>query len=83
MSTNLFTMEAKERAALKAAIMQNLSAEVDKWLDQQPTLRSGYEYETAFTKVAQRVNRILLEKGLGEPPRSRNDKKKSKPALGK
>jgi len=70
-------MEEKERAALKQTIMQSLSEEVDKWLDQQPTLTSGYQYETEFMKVAQRVNRILLEKSLGEPPHSRNGKKKS------
>lgn len=76
-------MEAKERASLKAAIMQSLSEEVDKWLDQQPTLTSGYAYETEFMKVTRRVNKVLLEKSLGAEPRSRNDKKKSTPALGK
>ena len=76
-------MGNKERAALKAAIMQGLSEEVDKWLDQQPTITSGYDYETEFMKVAQRVNKVLLEKSLGKQPRSRNDKKKFTPALGK
>lgn len=83
MLKTLFIMEDRERSALKTAIMQSLSEEVDKWLDQQPSLSSGYEYETAFMKVAQRVNKVLLEKSLGKPPRSRNDKKKSTPALGK
>ena len=83
MLKTLFTMEDKERSALKAAIMEGVSAEVDKWLDQQPALSSGYAYETEFIKVAQNVNKIILEKSLGEQPRSRNDKKKSKPALGK
>ncbi len=76
-------MEEKERATLKQTIMQSLSAEIDKWLDQQQTITSGYEYETEFIRVAQRVNKIILEKSLGEQPRSRNDKKKSTPALGK
>lgn len=83
MLKTLFTMEDQERLALKTAIMQSLSEEVDKWLDQRPTLSSGYVYETEFMKVAQRVNKVLLEKSLGAPPQSRNDKKKFIPALGK
>jgi hypothetical protein len=76
-------METKKRAALKAAIMQSLSEEIDKWLDQQPTLTSGYDYETEFIKRARSINKMILEKSLGEQPLSRNHKKKSKPALGK
>ena len=76
-------MKKTERATLKEAIMQRLSEEVDAWLDKQQDLTSGYEYETEFMKVAQKVNRIILEKSLGEQPVSRNDKKKSTPALEK
>ncbi len=76
-------MENKERESLKAAIMQSLSQEVDKWLDKQQGLTSGYDYETEFLKTTRTVNKMLLEKSLGEQPRSRNDKKKSTPALGK
>lgn len=76
-------METNERSSLKAAIMQSLSEEVDKWLDKQPGLTTGYEYEVEFMKTTRGLNRLLLEKSLGKPPRSRNDKKKFKPALGK
>ena len=76
-------MENAERSTLKAAIMQSLSEEVDKWLDKQQSIASGYDYEVEFLKTARNVNKIILEKSLGEQPRSRNDKKKSKPALGK
>ena len=72
-----------EKAALKEAIMQRLSEEIDVWLDKQQTITSGYDYETEFMKVAQRVNRILLEKSLSEQKGRRNTKKKSTPALGK
>jgi hypothetical protein len=57
--------------------MQGLSEEVDKWLDKQPTLTTGYDYESEFLKTSRTVNKILLEKSLGEQPRSRNAKKKS------
>lgn len=72
-----------EREAVKAAIMQSLSQEVDKWLDKQPSLSSGYDYEAEFIKTSRSVGKIILEKSLGEQPHSRNGKKKSKPASGK
>jgi hypothetical protein len=78
-----FIMETKERAAIKAAIMQSLSEEVDNWLDKEPRLTSGYDYETEFLKTTRTINMIILKKSLGEQPRSRNAKKKSTPALGK
>ena len=69
-------MENREQAALKAAIMQSLSEEVDKWLDQQQTITSGYEYETEFMKVAQKVNKVLLGNSVATPAKgSRNHKK--------
>ena len=71
-------MENREQAALKAAIMQSLSEEVDKWLDQQQTITSGYEYETECMKVAQKVNKVLLENSVAPPAKgSRNHKKKA------
>jgi len=68
-------MENHERAVVKAAIMQSLCEEVDKWLDKQPAISSGYDYETEFLKTSRSVNKIILEKSLGEQPGSRNDKK--------
>jgi len=76
-------MENQERVVVKAAIMQSLSEEVDKWLDKQPAISSGYDYEAEFLKTSRSVNKIILEKSLGEQPGSRNDKKKYKPALEK
>jgi hypothetical protein len=60
-------MEARERAALKAAIMQGLCEEVDKWLDKQQGLTSGYDHESEFLKTST-VNTIILEKTLGSSP---------------
>lgn len=66
-----------EKAAIKEAIMKRLSEEVDLWLDKQGNIASGYEYETEFMKVAQKVNKIVLEKSLDTPlGGSRNHKKK-------
>ena len=69
-------MNHQERTQIKEAIMQRLSEEVDQWLDKEASLTSGYEYETAFISVSQRLNRIVLEESLGKLPASRNGKKK-------
>ena len=72
-----------EKAVIKEAILKSLSEEIDLWLDKQQAITSGYEYETEFMKVAQKINRIVLEKSLATPVGgSRNHKKKSSPALG-
>ena len=71
-----------DKAAIKAAILQSLSEEVDIWLDKQEKITDGYEYEDQFMATAQRVNKILLSKSLGKLPGSRN-KKNFTPASGK
>ena len=40
------------KAEIKAAILEFVSAELDQWLDKQENIRSGYEYESEFMKVA-------------------------------
>jgi hypothetical protein len=62
------------KAAIKAAILESVSAELDQWLDKQETIGSGYEYEGEFMKVAQRVNKLMLEKSQGQLSGSRNKK---------
>ena len=71
------------KAELKAAILESVSAELDQWLDKQEKIRSGYEYESEFMKVAQKVSKLLLEKSQGQLPGSRNKKNDSTPVLGK
>jgi len=69
-----------DKAAIKAAILQSLSEEVDIWLDKQEKITDGYEYEDQFMATAHRVNKILLSKSIGNLPGSRN-KKNSIPVL--
>ena len=71
------------KSELKAAILEAVSAELDQWLDKQENIRSGYEYESEFMKVAQKVNKLMLEKSQGHLPGSRNKKNDSTPASGK
>lgn len=63
-----------EKAAIKAALLQSLSEEIDIWLDKQEKITDGYEYESQFMLTAQKVNRILLSKSMGKLPGSRNKK---------
>jgi len=71
------------KAEMKALILESMSAEIDQWLDKQENIRSGYEYESEFMKVAQKLNKLLLEKSMGQLPGSRNKKNDSIPASGK
>jgi hypothetical protein len=71
------------KAAIKAAILESVSAELDQWLDKQENIHSGYEYESEFMKVAQRVNKLMLEKSQGQLPGSRNKKNDCTPVSGK
>jgi len=71
-----------EKAAIKAAILQSLSEELDIWLEKQEKITDGYEYEEQFMAMAQEVNKIILSKSMGKLPGSRN-KKNSSPVLGK
>ncbi len=69
-------MNEQERTQLKEAILQRIAAELDQWLDKEPTLSSGYDYETEFISFGRRLNTIVLEESLGNVPQSRNGKKK-------
>ena len=71
------------KAEIKAAILESVSAELDQWLDKQDNISSGYEYETEFMKVAQKVNKLMLEQSMGKVPGSRNKKNDSIPVSGK
>lgn len=71
------------KSELKAAILESVSAELDQWLDKQDKISSGYEYETEFMKVAHSVNKLILEKSMGQLPGSRNKKNNSTPVSGK
>jgi hypothetical protein len=71
------------KAEIKAAILESVSAELDQWLDKQDKISSGYEYESEFMKVAQKVNKLMLEKSMGQLPGSRNKKNDSTRVSGK
>jgi len=52
------------KAALKAAIPEAMSAEAGQSLDKQQNISNGYEHENELMKVAQKAKKIILEKSL-------------------
>ena len=69
-----------EKARIKNNIMELVSQEVEQWLEAEGKIQDGYDYESKFMDVAQRVNKILLSQSRGTVPQSRN-KKNFKPVL--
>jgi hypothetical protein len=59
---------------LKADILTAVEAELDIWLQAQSKIADGYEYETMYLEFAHKVNKIILQKSMGQLPGSRNKK---------
>lgn len=67
---------------IKSEILKTVSEELDAWLEKKDGITDGYEYETEFGEMAFRLNQIMLQKSIGQLPKSRNGKKKFKLVLG-
>ena len=64
-----------EKLILKAKIMEQISTELDTWLEKKDSISNGYDYESELTLVARKVNTVILKQSIGELPKSRNLKK--------
>lgn len=69
-----------KKEEIKAAMLQQISEELDTWFDRQEKITDGYEYEEKALASAQKISSILVTQSRGELPKSRN-KKNSKPVL--
>ncbi len=69
-----------KKEEIKAAMLQQISEELDTWFDRQEKITDGYEYEEKLIASAQNISRILVTQSRGALPKSRN-KKNSKPVL--
>lgn len=67
---------------VKAEILSAISQELDIWLEASSKIKEGYEYEERYIAFSRKVNKLMLEKSLGELPKDRN-KKNSIPVSGK
>ena len=67
---------------IKQEILSQIEVEINQWLETSSSIKDGYDYEDKFMLVSQKINKIILTKSLGEPPKDRN-KKNSRRVLGR
>ena len=65
----------------KQKAFEILSKKIDEW-DNKPKL-DGYTYETSFIEIMQSLNTELFQLSIGDLPKDRNRKKKSRVSLAK
>lgn len=67
---------------IKEEIISAISQELDSWLESSSQIKDGYEYEDRYLQFSHKLNKLVLEKSLGNQPKDRN-KKNFTPVLGK
>ena len=59
---------------IKAEILQVFSRELDELLEDTDQIEGAYDYEERYLLFARNMNRIVLQKIVGEIPGNRNKK---------
>ena len=62
---------------IKKAILKTVEQKVDQWLEEEPHITSGFEYETKILEIGRRVAKEIMIQSMGKLPASRNQKKTS------
>ncbi len=57
-------------------ILAIVTKHYQQWEQNPDRMKNGYEYESTFANMTQKMEKEMLEASLGEIPISRNDKKK-------
>jgi hypothetical protein len=60
---------------VKNSILKTVEQEVSQWLDQEPHITSGYDYETKLIEMGRRITKEIMVQSMGKLPGSRNEKK--------
>lgn len=63
---------------IKKSILKTVEQELEQWLEQEPHITSGFEYETKILEIGGRVAKEIMIQSIGKLPSSRNQKKSSK-----
>ena len=66
-----------DKSSLKSKMLEQISAELDVWIDKKDSISNGYDYESELLLVTRKVNTLILEQSIGNLPKSRNLKKTS------
>ena len=67
---------------MREEFFEQLKAEIESWYKSQADQKDSYEYERSFSEMMQRLGQKILQESVGELPKSRNGKKRSRPPLG-
>lgn len=59
---------------IKAEILQAFSIELDEFLEEADKIEGAYDYEERYLQFTRNMNRIVLQKVVGEIPKNRNKK---------
>lgn len=59
---------------IKAEILQAFTTELDSFLEESDKIEGAYDYEECYLQFARNINRIVLQKSVGEIPGNRNKK---------
>ena len=59
---------------IKAEILQALSSELDELIEDTDKIEWAYDYEERYLQFTRNMNKILLQKIVGEIPKNRNKK---------
>lgn len=62
------------KESLKAQILSEVSKELDQWIETEPTLKTGFDWEATLIKHTRKINQIILQSSLGDVPINRNKK---------
>lgn len=66
-----------DRQEIKATILRKIEAELDTWLNLEPTITDAMEYERTLFSSTLNIGHTILQHSRGKLPRDRNAKKKS------
>lgn len=64
-------MDKKE---LKTAMLEAIGSELDIWLDTKDDIKTGYEWETILVGHVRKINEMIIQRSMGDIPKSRNKK---------
>lgn len=59
---------------IKAEIQQAFSKELDELFEDADKIEGAYDYEERYLLFARNINRMILQKSVGEIPANRNKK---------
>ncbi len=66
-----------DKSKIKQSILRAVEAEIDAWLDIEPTFTDAFEYEKDLFARTLRIGKSMMVNSQGKVSKDRNTKKKS------